>query len=97
MQYPVYNLNGDRPEELVIVYRNAWRALEDAMTTLHRTAPNARNWQTTSTPREFVLAQQEHCARLDALARLQVDMRELAKHAQKHARRVQEAHNVPPV
>jgi flavin-binding protein dodecin len=80
---PEIHLNGTSPEVLEESYADASSALGDAIRTLEWAAPNARDYyvQPAGT---LELAQQEHAARIEALRRVQNEIRELWAHVTDH-------------
>ena len=73
---PTIHLNGSSRRHLVETYHAALLTLREAIDSVRRTEPNARDYYVTG-PQGFSQAQMEHLERLRKLAAVEAELREL--------------------
>jgi hypothetical protein len=81
MQLPQVNLNGTSRDALLDQYRDAYRAINDAIDALCKAAPHGRDYQTLPAG-SYNVAREEHDARLVKLGSIKAEIEAIAIHIQ---------------
>jgi hypothetical protein len=82
IQLPTITLNGTSPDSLLDDYCTAASAIRKGRDALQKAAPNARDYcQGAAGSEDWMLARNEHFARLAALDGILADLEDLAQHA----------------